>query len=249
MGRIFFSDNLENRVFNRTARGYTKIVLDSELKNGDNYEIILNKEDKIIYYNKIDPATDRNSGEILIICKEFTAYDRNNNIEVILCDNGVMFVALLNGFIKYTDYSSGDEFELRTFDLAESTLNYKRKNSGVVTANSLRSTVKWWLDGFSYIDDFAYNTIIDVDRCDTKGSRTDLGSNITITYKQGDTPFFDLSLGVYDKWLEKQKQKKLEEYISEIRSEMEDFEDEYTVFADDVEEDDDYYVPEDEEDF
>ncbi len=214
MGKIFFNNETTKRVFTKnSARGFKKVILADELQSGDDFKVILDTENKAIIYTKAtEPSTDR---EVVLICKEFTAYGMGNNFEITLCDDA-MVVSVFQGFISYKDATLDENsttiYDYATFHMTDSRKALFRKKAHRITPDTIKNNCVFWINGNTdFIYDFSFNIIVDVNTYDSKGNESDGGVE-SATFKRGAEPF-DLSLGSYEIWNNYRKQKEYEKAI------------------------------------
>lgn len=237
MGKIFFNNETTKRVFTKNgAKGFKKVILADELQSGDDFKVILDIENKAIIYTKAtEPSTDR---EVVLICKEFTAYGMGNNFEITLCDD-VMIVSVFQGFISYKDATLDENdttiYDYATFRMDDNRKALFRKKAHRVTTETIKNNCAFWInDNKDFIYDFSFNVIIDVNTFDNKGNEVD-GGSVTATFKKGAEPF-DLSLGSYEVWNNYRKQKEYEKAIRDaLETEIQfmEYEDEIVDIEDD----------------
>lgn len=247
--RLLIADGIDSEVFNRKAKGYQKVIIDSSL----NKELVKFVDEEVNGERVLRLVKDANSvddnfdeEEYIIVTKEFGLMGKDKgvtaDIEYLFCDNGIMVLTLKAGalLIKLED------------KVLMPNVNYESKTS--FSTDEIKWVDAEWLKGCKksvsngeyllFVNDFKFRALVAGQVSVVAGSDSGLSS---ISFKPNKESFEDLSLGAFDIYLAQQKARAEAKEARNIMKKVVnssseyDFEDDDTSEFEDEDGDDDDY--------
>lgn len=194
------------------AKGYKSVVLDDSVQMTSALAIT-SAEDKLLVTGT---EGHEEEAQYMFVCKEFGLIAYNSitaKVHVIFCDNGMMFVTLLDGalILRIEDENGEQSLIAPNVNLKGDLPSTSEENVYWVNADKLMSFAKYWGDKGSFVYDFEF-------AFELRGDRVGGVSNFKLSHLSDED--IDISAGTFAMYLKKQEDKEQAKRSREIMSQL-----------------------------